>query len=433
MSADGSGPRYKYQRLRERIRNDIISGALSGKLPGERRLADQYQADPKTVNKSLQELAKEGLLTRAVGKGTYVSVHLDSYIQPSTTQMVVWCVPGGSNAPGVTGDTAESEPRLQATHQASEGHFADDRTGPSAFSGEGDWGAYTHEPALTGRDGVSVACRACQELVTSEQCIFRPCVLKTPAGAAVTVSDLPQHYWHDATVVVLESLSASDELVTVLRANGTRVVLVNPPHNAPITGDMATVSTDLIHGGYVLGEHLFLLGHVSIGLVHDGQKPQDTTSHTYALGGVRTAAQRFSQDNDALDQVVSIGLNHDRTEPESLILRWRSQTPPGHGILCVGLNVTIRVLDCIRNLGWSVPRDVSLCTLLRPGEESDHRVQRLAIQYLPLTRYYTPSEALGRRVLDVLHNGMSGRGAHMAVVPGTLHVGRSSGPASGVA
>jgi LacI family transcriptional regulator len=65
--------RYKYQRLRDRLRQAVKSGELSGKLPGERELARRYDANAKTVNKALCDLTSEGLLVRHVGRGTFVA------------------------------------------------------------------------------------------------------------------------------------------------------------------------------------------------------------------------------------------------------------------------------------------------------------------------------------------------------------------------
>lgn len=65
--------RYKYQRLRERLRRAVTEGELSGKLPGERELARRYDANAKTINKALCDLTTEGLLVRHVGRGTFVA------------------------------------------------------------------------------------------------------------------------------------------------------------------------------------------------------------------------------------------------------------------------------------------------------------------------------------------------------------------------
>src|SRR5271170_7035729 len=63
---------YKFQRLRERIRQSLASGELSGKLPGERELARRFHVNAKTLSKALTDLAAEGVLHRSVGRGTFV-------------------------------------------------------------------------------------------------------------------------------------------------------------------------------------------------------------------------------------------------------------------------------------------------------------------------------------------------------------------------
>ena len=71
---DDSEPRlsYKFQRLRERLREAIVSGELQGKLPGERTLAKRFGANAKTLGKALTDLAADGLLERTIGRGTFV-------------------------------------------------------------------------------------------------------------------------------------------------------------------------------------------------------------------------------------------------------------------------------------------------------------------------------------------------------------------------
>jgi DNA-binding transcriptional regulator YhcF (GntR family) len=63
---------YKFQRLREKLRESIASGELAGKLPGERALAKRFHVNAKTLSKALTDLAAEGLLDRSIGRGTYV-------------------------------------------------------------------------------------------------------------------------------------------------------------------------------------------------------------------------------------------------------------------------------------------------------------------------------------------------------------------------
>jgi len=63
---------YKFQRLREKLRQAVSSGELTGKLPGERALAKRFHVNAKTLSKALTDLAAEGLLDRSIGRGTYV-------------------------------------------------------------------------------------------------------------------------------------------------------------------------------------------------------------------------------------------------------------------------------------------------------------------------------------------------------------------------
>lgn len=99
-----SGPRpatgrlsYKFQRLREKIRQAIQSGELSGKLPGERTMAKRFHANAKTLSKALTDLAAEGLLERSIGRGTYVRGSV-----PAAAQQGKWlllCDPADADSP----------------------------------------------------------------------------------------------------------------------------------------------------------------------------------------------------------------------------------------------------------------------------------------------------------------------------------------------
>jgi hypothetical protein len=71
-NGNGEGLSYKFQRLREKLREAVTSGELVGKLPGERALARRFHVNAKTLSKALTDLAAEGLLDRSIGRGTYV-------------------------------------------------------------------------------------------------------------------------------------------------------------------------------------------------------------------------------------------------------------------------------------------------------------------------------------------------------------------------
>lgn len=88
---------YKFQRLREMIRAAIVSGELSGKLPGERELGRRYQVNAKTIGKALGDLMSEGLLIRQVGRGTFVRNELSSSPGGRREREYRWVVDAHSN------------------------------------------------------------------------------------------------------------------------------------------------------------------------------------------------------------------------------------------------------------------------------------------------------------------------------------------------
>src|SRR5437868_7788457 len=88
------GLSYKFQRLRERLRSAVVSGELSGRLPGERHLARRFHVNAKTLSKALTDLAAEGLLDRSIGRGTFVKGTGDvSQAAPAADRWLVICDP----------------------------------------------------------------------------------------------------------------------------------------------------------------------------------------------------------------------------------------------------------------------------------------------------------------------------------------------------
>lgn len=69
--------------LKEKILGEIHSGTLrpGDRLPAERELADRYAMSRALVRKALEELEREGHISRAVGRGTFVSEARTSFGQ----------------------------------------------------------------------------------------------------------------------------------------------------------------------------------------------------------------------------------------------------------------------------------------------------------------------------------------------------------------
>jgi GntR family transcriptional regulator/MocR family aminotransferase len=81
----GAAPeRGAAERIRERIRGAIASGALaaSARLPSARTLAKDFAVSRNTVDAALDQLAAEGYLVRRRGAGSFVAARLPEYDAP---------------------------------------------------------------------------------------------------------------------------------------------------------------------------------------------------------------------------------------------------------------------------------------------------------------------------------------------------------------
>ena len=65
----------QYQRLKNHICGEIDSGHWSegNRVSSENQLAEQFQVSRMTANRALNELTREGILTRVAGVGTFVA------------------------------------------------------------------------------------------------------------------------------------------------------------------------------------------------------------------------------------------------------------------------------------------------------------------------------------------------------------------------
>lgn len=66
-----------YLQLKEEIKNSIKTGELhyGEKIPTETEISEQYNVSRITVRRAIEELSREGFLTKKQGKGTFVQEH----------------------------------------------------------------------------------------------------------------------------------------------------------------------------------------------------------------------------------------------------------------------------------------------------------------------------------------------------------------------
>jgi hypothetical protein len=103
---------YKFQRLREKLREAIRGGEFAGKLPGERALAKRFGVNAKTLSKALTDLAAEGLLDRSIGRGTYVKGTAPA--QEADGRWLVVCDAGGATEPCIVAHLRDRNPLVES-------------------------------------------------------------------------------------------------------------------------------------------------------------------------------------------------------------------------------------------------------------------------------------------------------------------------------
>ena len=249
-SADGPIGRerrgYKFERLRERIRNAINSGELSGKIPGERELARRFDANAKTISKALNDLTAEGLLVRQVGRGTFVTASVEPVMTRTTGKRFVW---------GVAADRKEPLGRL-LFEQAAEAARAD-----------------------------------------QHQIVLRP--LQSSLNGmlsenAITAADLRGY-----DGLALFGAKPSGELLAELLRMQIGLVLVDVQSEAVRTN---CVISDIAGGAFALCEYLIALGHRDIRLAIDSDwLPCAAGAELGAGGGAHDAHPAGLGQNDVTD------------------------------------------------------------------------------------------------------------------------------------
>jgi DNA-binding GntR family transcriptional regulator len=69
---DPDSPTPLWEQMANGLRADIVSGALTGRLPGEQALALRFRVSRDTVRHALAVLRDEELIVPARGRGTFV-------------------------------------------------------------------------------------------------------------------------------------------------------------------------------------------------------------------------------------------------------------------------------------------------------------------------------------------------------------------------
>jgi GntR family transcriptional regulator len=70
---DRTLPRLLSVQVADDLRAEIMAGSLTGRLPAEHEMAEQYAVSRITTRRAIAILAAEGLVTTLHGRGTFVA------------------------------------------------------------------------------------------------------------------------------------------------------------------------------------------------------------------------------------------------------------------------------------------------------------------------------------------------------------------------
>jgi len=112
LHVDPLGPDFAYVQVADAIASLISTGEIAGRLPGERRLAEEFGVAYQTVRHSLQVLRDRGLILTRPGRGTFVArpapvaAHAAGKPEPAPCEL------------GGLGTVAQLEPTAASLHLA---------------------------------------------------------------------------------------------------------------------------------------------------------------------------------------------------------------------------------------------------------------------------------------------------------------------------
>jgi DNA-binding GntR family transcriptional regulator len=69
---DEDDPRPLYAQLADRLREQIRTGELTGRLPSEKTIQQETGLAPMTIRRAIRLLRDEGLVVTVSGRGTFV-------------------------------------------------------------------------------------------------------------------------------------------------------------------------------------------------------------------------------------------------------------------------------------------------------------------------------------------------------------------------
>lgn len=322
---------YKFQRLREQIREAIVRGEFGEQLPGERELGRRFRANAKTINKALCDLAGEGLLVRIIGRGTFVAETPGVSAAARTSQVYHGICPAMQNEPPHRGAIISA----LRDALAAMGHRLD------LIPHEGD-----------GDGEISSAAW--------------PAHMRRLAAGLIA---------HPAAPLDGRGPRPGDALVAEAWRRHLPIVLLGA---AASNAKVNAVMPDYISAGFRLAEHLFLLGCGRMVVLRDRAEGREADMVT---SGCQTAAIRhrgsvtevfLERQTDWVGGLMGDGLSAAAD---------KSRVSPGVGIVCVGSRA-LEAAQHDRTINELVARDsLAVACVLEPGDDAAQRAGVTSMEF----------------------------------------------------
>lgn len=328
----------KHHLIYQALATDIGAGKYrdKGKLPSEAQLVARFKVSRPTVIRALRDLQTEGLVTRRVGAGTFLSESavspLPSQHQPARALELGLLVPGVRRAGEIFEVIAGELARL-----ARSAGYMFWWTGGSAED---------LDPVAT----LGNAEKICDQFIQRKV-------------AGVFFASFEHMAQCDSTNI---------RLVNRLREAGVTVILLDRDMSSfPLRTDLDLVGIDNFQGGYILAKHLIKLGCRRLGFV---AVPFSAPTIKFRLAGAREAILEAGLE-------LSHDFFHVGNPEDQKFVRLMASGRTKDAIIC-GNDYTAAVLiRTLHNIGVNVPRglrvvgfdDVHYATLVSPPLTTMHQ------------------------------------------------------------
>lgn len=362
-SSSGNRLSYKFQRLREQIREAIVNGEFKGQLPGERELGRRFRANAKTINKALCDLSSEGLLVRIIGRGTFVS----------------------------HGETSSSESITQTYQIFSQKDFAASPHRRQMFD------ALRAALVLRGHTLELVPLQDAAETAPIPITAWPTALRRQSSGLVI--------YPHDPQSAL--GGHPSDELIAEAWRRHIPVVLLAAASSGP---KVHSVMPDYTSAGFCLSEHLFMLGCEQVALLRHRAEGREVD---LVVGGCQTAAMRHR------GYVVELNMEEGSDWVGGLLgdsspVASRTTHGPTLGLICVGS----RALAAARSdqtIADLIARGALVVTcILEPGDS--------AAEAADVTSFEFDVTKMAGWAARLLMEARAGQRPVEVIVPGELRV-----------